>query len=89
MIKGIAVSPGIVIGKVFVWDGEEFRINKNEIKHSQIPLEIARFEEALIKTRVEIIEIQNKISREMDGKHAEIFNAHLLVLEDRMLIEDV
>ncbi len=54
-----------------------------------LPQEIAHFEEALIQTRSEILEIQEKISKEMGSTHAEIFSAHLLVLEDRMLIEEV
>jgi phosphotransferase system enzyme I (PtsI) len=40
-------------------------------------------------TRNEILDIQKRISKEMGVEHAEIFNAHLLVLEDRMLIEEV
>jgi len=42
-----------------------------------------------MQTRADILKIQEKISKEMDSKHAEIFSAHLLVLEDRMLIEEV
>jgi len=89
MFRGIAASPGIAIGRVFVWDSEEYTINKYKIEENQIPIEITRFEEALIKTRSEILSIQKKISKEMGVQHAEIFNAHLLVLEDRMLIEEV
>ncbi len=89
MIKGIAASPGIAIGRVFIWDSEEYNISKSEIKDQQVAFEIVRFEEALIKTRAEILDIQKKISKEMGVEHAEIFNAHLLVLEDRMLIEEV
>ena len=88
-LTGIAVSPGIAIGKVFVWDSEEYTVTRHQITDAQIPLEITRFEEALIKTRFEILDIQKKISKEMGVEHAEIFNAHLLVLEDRMLIEEV
>ncbi|MDP8292434.1 MAG: phosphoenolpyruvate--protein phosphotransferase, partial [Candidatus Orphnella occulta] len=33
--------------------------------------------------------IRNNIASEMGIKHAEIFNAHLLVLEDRMIIDEI
>jgi len=89
MLKGIPASPGIAIGKAFLLDSEELAVPKRKIKEKQISDEIARFENALIQTRSEILKIQEKITREMGNKHAEIFNAHLLVLEDRMLIEDV
>ncbi|MDD5746187.1 MAG: phosphoenolpyruvate--protein phosphotransferase [Candidatus Omnitrophica bacterium] len=89
IFEGIAASPGIAIGRVLLWDSEEYTISKQTVPENKIPLEITRFEEALIKTRTEILEIQRKISVEMGREHAEIFNAHLLVLEDRMLIEEV
>lgn len=89
IFKGIAASPGIAIGKVFLYDREEFVLAKKKIRSSGVANEIVRFEEALIKTRSEIIDIRNKISKEMSVEHAEIFNAHLLVLEDRAIIDEV
>lgn len=89
MFKGIAASPGIAIGKVFLYDKEEPAVPRKKVKASDVPKEIARFEEALIRTRSEIVTIRNNISKEMGVKHAEIFNAHLLVLEDRMIIDEV
>jgi len=89
ILKGIPASPGIAIGRTFLFDTSKFMVSSKRIRESDIPGEIARFEEALIKTRAEILNIQEKITREMGTYHAEIFNAHLLVLEDRMLIEEV
>ena len=88
-LQGIPASPGIAIGKAFLLDGEELPVEKQPISPESIPQEIARFEEALIKTRREIKEIQMKISKEIGVEHGEIFNAHLMVLEDRSLIEEV
>ena len=89
LLKGIPASPGIAIGKAFLFDTRQLVVTEKDIRQDAIPVEIIRFEEALIKTRSEILVIQKKISREMGVQHAEIFNAHLLVLEDRMLIEEV
>lgn len=89
ILKGIPASPGVVIDKAFLFDTRQFIVSDRKIKKEDVPKEITRFEEALIKTRSEIVDIQKKISREMGSHHAEIFNAHLLVLEDRMLIEEV
>ena len=88
-LKGIAASGGIAIGKAYLWAKEEFVIPRQPISEDQIARQIQLFEEALIKTRHEILELQKKISSEMGQSEAEIFDAHLLVLEDRMLIEDV
>jgi len=88
-LKGIPASPGIAVGKAFLFDTGQLVAAERSIKQDNIPSEITRFEEALIKTRYEILAIQKKIAHEMGAQHAEIFNAHLLVLEDRMLIEEV
>ena len=89
IISGIPAAPGVAIGKAFVLGSEALEVEKRIITESQIPKEIVRFEEALIKTRDEILDIQKKIAKEMGVRHAQIFNAHLLVLEDRTLIEGV
>jgi len=88
-LKGIAASPGVAIGRAFLLDSEEMSIQKKPIRDSAIPKEIARFEEALTRTRAEILGIRDKISHEMGQEHGDIFNAHLLVIEDRALIEEV
>ena len=89
MLKGIGVSPGIVIGKVFLLDSEDVVIPRRQISESQVPKEIAKLEDALTRARSEILGIQKKISDEIGAKHSDIFNAHLLILEDRALIEEI
>ncbi|OQB12492.1 MAG: Phosphoenolpyruvate-protein phosphotransferase [Candidatus Omnitrophica bacterium ADurb.Bin205] len=88
-LKGIAAANGISIGIAHKIGKEDLIIPKDNITEAQIPLEIQLFEEALIKTRREIIELQKRIGSDMGKKEAQIFDAHLLVLEDRMLIEEV
>lgn len=88
-IKGIAASPGVAIGKAFLLGSEDMTIVKKVIKESMCPQEITRFEEALTKTRSEILGIRDKIYQEIGQEYGDIFNAHLLVIEDRALIEEV
>lgn len=87
--KGIPASPGVVIGTSFVFDREEDVVIERKITKEEIPTEVVRLEEALIQTRKEILDIQKKIAKGMGAEHAEIFNAHLMVVEDRALIEEV
>ncbi len=89
ILKGIPAAPGIVVGKAYIFGREDLSVEKNPITEEQVPLEISRFEDALIQTRQEIIALQKKIAQEMGSEHGEVFDAHLLVLEDRMLIEEV
>jgi len=89
IIKGIAASPGIAIGKAYVLDSEEMVIPQRTITTASIPREITRFQDALTQTRAEIQKIRDKISKELSKEHGDIFNAHLMVLEDRAIIEEV
>ena len=88
-LKGIPASPGVAIGRAFLLDSEEVAIAKQAVAPAAVPQEIARFEEALAQTRQEILAIQQKISDELGIEHAEIFNAHLMFLEDRAYIDEV
>ncbi|MFA5361818.1 MAG: phosphoenolpyruvate--protein phosphotransferase [Candidatus Omnitrophota bacterium] len=88
-LKGIAAAPGITVGPAYKLGREDYVVPLESIRPEDIPLQIQIFEEALIKTRREIIELQKRISVDMGQEEAQIFDAHLLVLEDRMLIEEV
>jgi len=89
ILKGIPAAPGIAIGRCFIMDKQEFIVPPRAIMFEEIPIETARFEEALLHTREEIREIQEKILKDLDSAHANIFDAHLMVLEDQSMIEDV
>ncbi len=89
-LHGIPVSQGIAMGKALILREEDFfSIPKTFIKPDDIPKEIVRFEEALTKTRSELFHIRKNIAQELGHEQSDIFSAHLLILEDRTLIEDV
>ncbi len=89
VLQGIGVSPGVAVGEVVVFAQEGAAVPERTISERDVPLEIARFEEALIKTRHQIAEIQRKVSSELGEEHASIFDAHLLVVDDRYFVEEV
>ena len=86
---GAGVSPGIARGKIHVVRDDLDDVARYRIERSQIPHEIGRFETALIQTRVQILEMQQRIANSIGAKDASIFDAHLLVVEDRTLIDEV
>jgi len=89
-LKGIPAAPGVAMGNaLFLDDSEETLVPKRPIMEEQIPGEVLRLEEALIKTRHQILDIQKRLSEDLGQEHAEIFNAHVLVLEDQSLREEV
>ena len=89
ILQGVGVSPGVAVGEVVVFAQEGGAAPEYCISEEDVPQEIARFKEALISTRRQITEIQKKVSRALDDEHAGIFDAHLLVVDDRHLVEEV
>lgn len=89
IIKGIPASPGISVGKAFLYGREQYTIPRRTVNDSQILSEIKRFKDALVQTKKEIQEIEKRISYEIGAEHGQIFSAHLLVIDDSMLIEEV
>jgi phosphoenolpyruvate-protein phosphotransferase (PTS system enzyme I) len=87
--RGAGVSGGIARGAIHVVRDDLDDVARYRIEPSQIPHEIARFEAALVQTRVQILEMQQKIAEAIGTKDAAIFDAHLLVVEDRTLIDEV
>ncbi len=91
-IKAIGTSEGIVIGKAYIFSpiaGECFGVQKIKISKEQIDNEIKRFEKALNKTRDEIEAVRNEAAKKAGLKHAQIFDAHLLILEDKVFISQI
>src|SRR5881409_988270 len=87
--EGAGVSPGIARGQVHVVRDELDEVVRYRIASSQVTDEISRFETALIQTRMQILEMQQRIAESIGAKDAAIFDAHLLVVEDRTLIDEV
>ena len=87
--EGAGVSPGIARGQIHVVRDDFDDVARYRISPSQITDEIGRFEAALIQTRMQILEMQQRIAESIGAKDAAIFDAHLLVVEDRTLIDEV
>lgn len=82
--KGIGASPGIALGKALVVEHSELVIEKKSIDN--VEAEVAKLENAVIVSKEELIKVKEKASQELGEEEAEIFEAHLLVLEDPELI---
>ena len=86
---GIPASPGVAHGQVFRFLHEEVEVLNYEVKEEDHPQEIARLKEALKITSDQIKEVREEVAKNLGEKEAGIFDAHLMVLEDKALIDDV
>ncbi|HGT0128344.1 phosphoenolpyruvate--protein phosphotransferase [Clostridioides difficile] len=82
--KGIGASPGVALGKALVVEHSELVIEKKSIDN--VEAEIAKLEDAVAVSKEELVKVKERASEELGAEEAEIFEAHLLVLEDPELI---
>ena len=75
------------MGKALVVESRRPRVKREPVDPARIPLEISRLRQALEVSRRQILEIQERIAKEVEPQYARIFDAHLLILEDRWLAE--
>ncbi|KYH34291.1 phosphoenolpyruvate-protein phosphotransferase [Clostridium tepidiprofundi DSM 19306] len=85
MVKGIGVCPGIALGKVLVLQEEELNVEKEEIE--DIELEKERFNKAVLRSKEDLEKIKVQVTEELGEDNAEIFQAHLMILQDPELID--
>ncbi len=86
-IKGVAASPGIAIGRIKILDKRMISIEHQEISLDEIDQEIERFRKALNKAKKDLTALRNHTAEQMGDDHASIFDAHLLMLEDEVIVQ--
>ncbi|MCJ7508936.1 MAG: phosphoenolpyruvate--protein phosphotransferase [candidate division Zixibacteria bacterium] len=90
VLKGVAASPGIVIGEVFLFDRKIVEAKEQELKEEEeIGKELLRFKKALAETKREMINLRDKVARRIDPDHAKIFDAQIMILEDQWINQNV
>lgn len=89
VLQGIAASPGVVHGQAFVYLQNELDVPCYTVASTDLDSEVERFEQAILATRGQITEVRNKIAESLGEGEARIFDAHLMVLEDSALIDEV
>jgi len=88
MFEGIAASPGIAIGKIYVLEKEDFCILEYKIKDEEVPEEVERFNQAVEQSKEELRKIKESVRKRVGEKEAYIFQAHIYMLEDPLLIDE-
>ena len=84
-LLGIPASNGIAIAKAFKM--EEIVFNISQKKANSIEAEKKRFASAILKAKQDIIKIRQIVSKKIDEEHAQVFDAHLQMLEDPEIID--
>lgn len=89
-LTGIPASQGVAIGKAFLYVDDVFsQIPRYFLSKDELDAEWNRFREAVIAAEVEVRELRDRAQREMGEDQAKIFEAHLLMLADEDLQEQI
>ncbi|MBI5047793.1 MAG: phosphoenolpyruvate--protein phosphotransferase [Deltaproteobacteria bacterium] len=90
VLKGIGVSPGIKIGRAYLVDGGSLETPAYcYLDTTYISSETKRFKDAVHESKDQLLKIRNKLLKDGKGKeHIRIIDAHIMMLEDKMLIDD-
>lgn len=86
---GIPASPGIGIAPLHVNARGFSAPEVYEITQDELADEQARFHEAIAITKKQLIDLQEKLETLSGDKESEIFDAHVMLLEDRSLLRRV
>jgi phosphotransferase system enzyme I (PtsI) len=86
---GLGVSDGVVVGRVLrIFSGTR-QVYRATIAETDVERETRRLLAAVRLARRQLLAIKKRAETEMGPEHAYIFDAHLLMLEDRKLLEDI
>ncbi|OPY07593.1 MAG: Phosphoenolpyruvate-protein phosphotransferase [Syntrophaceae bacterium PtaB.Bin095] len=87
VLKGIGVSPGIVIGKAYLFDRLDTQISVYKLDDcSLIPPEIERFRTALQDSEKQLLGIKKKLIHLKVTEPQYIIDVHLMILKDRKFV---
>jgi phosphotransferase system enzyme I (PtsI) len=87
--NGIAASPGIAMGSAVVLAQQELVVPQRRLQPDEIKSELERLMSAVETSKNQLIEIRDSVAGDMGESYARIFDAHVMILEDRRSLDDV
>ena len=92
VLQGIAASPGIAIGPALLVAEHNTSYKEpsdQPVPEDRVDNEIDRLKRALELTREDLIDLQKRMQTKLESRDVSIFDAHLLIIEDQMLMTEV
>ncbi|MEO6390954.1 MAG: phosphoenolpyruvate--protein phosphotransferase [Pyrinomonadaceae bacterium] len=87
--RGLGVSEGTAVGKVLRVHGGRSTIFRVQLDDDDVERELRRFRAAVRLSRRQLRAIKASAEEKLGIEHAYIFDAHLLMLQDRKLVGDI
>lgn len=88
ILTGLPASPGVVIGEVFRIH-DQLDSPRHKISPQSVEAEIRRLKDAVEQVKKDLAEIRMRILTDGHHDHADIFQAHIMMLEDDTLMDGI
>lgn len=89
MISGILVSPGFAFGQALILKEDPIVVSTRKITDEQIDKEIQNFIDGRNKSAEQLSLIKDKAEKNLGAEKAEIFEGHIMLLEDEELEQEI
>jgi len=86
VFHGVPAAPGIAVGPARRMEDPSEAVEERTLAESRVEAEVARFREALGRTREELTRLRAATGRDLDEETARIFDVQLQVLEDPLAV---
>ncbi len=88
-LSGVGLSPGVSIGTAYVVEPQIATFYPIRIASDEVSSELKRLHAALKESRRQLEKAKEKLAAELGKEHSHIIDAHLLILEDPLLMEEI
>ncbi len=85
VLHGIPASPGIVIGKAYVFAKQAPRVEEKSITEAEVDLELERLQHAIDRSERELQKVLQLTEQKVGSQKAKIFEAQIMILADAVL----
>ena len=88
-VDGIGVSPGVAVGKAYVYAGGAYQAERDHLAEDATEDEVERFERAIARSERELKKVRLIAHQKLGGTSAGIFDAQALILRDSQFYDRV
>ncbi|MBI5515741.1 MAG: phosphoenolpyruvate--protein phosphotransferase [Deltaproteobacteria bacterium] len=85
-LHGSAAAPGVAVGRAYVVERRRVSVTRRHLEPPEVEPEVLRLRGAIGAARAQLQNIQKKLAPEA-SEHSLILDAHLLMLDDVLLVE--
>lgn len=89
ILKARAVSRGVAIGRIICLHGRKRQFYRINLENSEVEKEIERFRSAVRRAKIQLKKIDAQKIEIFGENRANVFDAHLLILEDKSLLSKI